>query len=200
MQPTIVGIAGGSASGKTTTASALAEQLGARCALLTLDRYYLTLPDRYRADPVDYNFDHPDAVELTRLIEDLSTLRAGRAAAVPRYDFALHSRLPDTDELLPREVVLVEGIHALCIAPLRAVMDFKVFVHAPADIRLARRIRRDLVDRGREAEQVLAQYERTVRPMHEQFVEPSKTHADLVVDGTTTTGAMVMAVRGLIGM
>lgn len=200
MKPVIVGIAGGTASGKTTTAREVAAILGQRCLWLTHDRYYLPLPPELQDDPVRHNFDHPAALETSRLVRDLAELRAGRAASVPVYDFSRHQRADEEEVLEPREVILVEGILVLAHRELRALMDHRVYVHAPDDVRLVRRIRRDMVERGREVEEILAQYERTVRPMHEQYVAPSRAHADLVVDGTTTTRSMVASVLGLLGL
>lgn len=196
--PLVVGIAGGTASGKTTTARAVAAHLGDRCVYLTHDRYYHSLPAQ--VDPSTHNFDHPDALDTARLIRDVRALRDGHAVRVPRYDFAAHARLSDdhAEPVEPREIVLVEGILVLADSALRDTMDHRVYVHTPDDIRLLRRIRRDLASRGRQVDEILTQYERTVRPMHEQFVAPSRMHANLVVDGTTSTGAMVAAVLGLI--
>lgn len=201
MSPTIVGIAGGTASGKTTTARALSERLGDRCLWLTHDRYYRTMPDGFEEDPTRYNFDHPDALETDRMVADLLLLRNGHAARVPDYDFATHTRVPPEqwDLLEPRPLVIVEGILVLAHPGLRDAMHHRVYVHAPDDLRLVRRIRRDVAERGREVLEILDQYERTVRPMHQAYVAPSRAFADLVVDGTTTTEAMVASVLALIG-
>ncbi len=195
----VVGIAGGTASGKTTLAQALNDHLGDLSTLLTHDRYYRTMPDAFRVRPTEYNFDHPDALETSRMVDDLEALRGGRAVRVPRYDFARHVREPERrwDELMPRPVVLVEGILVLHDPLLRACFDRSVFVHAPADLRLARRIRRDVAERGRQVEGVLAQYEATVRPMHRRFVEPSRFAADLVLDGTSPVAELVCSVLAL---
>ncbi len=200
MTLTLVGIAGGTASGKTTAARALQERLGDRCLCLTHDRYYHPLPARYRADPTAYNFDHPDALDTARMVRDLRALRSGATVRVPRYDYARHVRLPPSqwEVVHPRPVVLVEGILVLADPALRAELDHRVYVHAPDDIRLLRRIRRDADQRGRSVEEVLDQYLRTVRPMHEAFVAPSRQHADLVVDGTRSPDAMVASVLDLI--
>ena len=201
MTPLFVGIAGGSASGKTTTARALTERLGDRCLWLTHDRYYQTMPDRFRDDPTDYNFDHPDSLDTDRLVADLRRLKAGQGILAPHYDFATHRRVPESEwcAYAPRPLVVVEGILVLTQEALRACLDYRVYVHAPDDIRLLRRIRRDLQERGRGVAEILDQYERSVRPMHEAFVAPSRAHADLVVDGTTTTEAMVASVLALVG-
>lgn len=182
MRTVVIGMAGGSASGKTTAAAVLARRLGERCLLVQHDRYYRPLAEG--TDPAAHNFDHPDALESDRLAADLDALRAGRRARLPRYDFATHRREDRWDDADPRPVVLVEGILVLADPVLRAALDHRVFVHAPDDVRLVRRIRRDLAERGRALADVLHQYERTVRPMHEAHVAPSRVHADLVLDGT----------------
>lgn len=201
MPPVVVGIAGGTASGKTTAARALAEYLGDACLLVTHDRYYHPLPEALRHDPQAHNFDHPDALDTGRLVEDLAVLRSGRPTRLPRYDFASHTRAPepDWDAAEPREVVLVEGILVLADSRLRPMLDHKVFVHTPDDVRLIRRIRRDLVERGRDLHEVLDRYERTVRPMHEAFVVPSARHADLVLDGTHDVDRLVSSVLARLG-
>ena len=199
MRPLIVGIAGGTASGKTTTSEALVEQLGDRCVLIHHDRYYHSMPSEYFDDPTRYNFDHPEALDTTRLIADLELLRQGRSVELPTYDFENHRRSDCSDRVAPHPLIIVEGILTLADAGLRAQLDKRVYVHAPDDVRLIRRIRRDMVSRGRSIADILDQWERTVSPMHQEFVEPSRRHADLVVDGVTTTEAMVAAVLGLIG-
>jgi uridine kinase len=197
--PTVVGIAGGTASGKTTMAEALQSRLGGRCLLLTHDRYYHSLPAAFRDDPTRFNFDHPDSLDTARLVRDLHQLRIGHTTSVPNYDFSRHARVQGEELVAPAPIIVVEGILALSGDALSECYDLKVFVHAPDDIRLIRRIRRDVRTRGRAVEAILRQWERTVRPMHQEFVEPSRVHADLVLDGTTTTDAMVCAVLGLIG-
>jgi len=177
----IVGIAGGTASGKTTLARTLAARLGDGCVLVSHDRYYLP---RGEGDPGSRNYDHPDALDNHRLASDLLALRNGRSAELPIYDFARHDRAADTDRIEPRPVVILEGILILAVEVLRRSLDLRVFVDVPDDLRLVRRIRRDMAERGRAAQDVLDQYERTVRPMHQAFVASSRTHADLVVDGT----------------
>jgi uridine kinase len=173
----IIGIAGGSASGKTTLARALADSAGA--VLVAHDRYY------YSASAAT-NFDHPESLDTDKLIQDLRTLRQGQPVRLPVYDFSQHARLPEEHwELVePCRTVVVEGILVLAVESLRANFDTTVFVEAPDDLRLLRRVRRDLSERGRTAEQVFEQYLATVRPMHERFVVPSRQHAQHLVDGT----------------
>ncbi|MCB9686296.1 MAG: uridine kinase [Alphaproteobacteria bacterium] len=198
----VLGIAGGTASGKTTVAEAVATALGDRCLLVSHDRYYLPLPDEYRHQPARWNFDHPKALETSRLVDDLDALLAGHEIVLPTYDFARHVRTPPTadDRVGPRPVVLVEGILVLAEPELRSRLDHAVFVHTPDDLRLMRRIERDIAERGRQLPEVLEQYRRSVRPMHEAFVAPSRQHATLVLDGTAPMAASVAAVLALSGL
>ena len=194
--PTIVGIAGGTASGKSTLARAVAERVGALHILH--DRYYFTLPDAFRDRPSTYNFDHPVALDTERLIANIAALRSGQQAALPVYDFKTHTRAPELEEVQPRDIVIVEGILVFSEPRLCELMDLRCFVDAPDDIRLVRRIRRDLQKRGRTVEAVLEQYERTVRPMHETFVAPSRDRADLLLDGTAPLAGLIDAVLSRI--
>ncbi len=180
--PLVVGIAGGTGSGKTTVAHKLAAAMPAgRCVSIEHDAYYYDqshLPPDERAN---VNYDHPASLESSLLAEHLRQLRAGRAIDVPLYDFATHSRRKETRHVEPAPVVIVEGILVFVEAGLRDLMDIKIFVDTDADIRLMRRIRRDLEHRGRSFESVRHQYYATVRPMHIEHVEPSKRWADLIV-------------------
>ncbi|MDP2308326.1 MAG: uridine kinase [Pseudomonadota bacterium] len=173
-RPFVVGIAGGTASGKTSLAELLVARTGA--SLVTHDRYY-------RDADASTNFDHPDSLDTARLVEDLDRLRAGQPADLPVYYFPTHKRLPATERLTPGPLLVVEGILVLAEPALRARFDLCVFVHAAADVRLVRRVRRDILERGRDLESVLGQYLATVRPMHEAYVEPSAAHATLRLDG-----------------
>jgi uridine kinase len=182
-EPLIVGIAGGSAGGKTTLVRALRRALkGVGVLLLHHDDYYLDrghLPARERAQ---LNYDEPRALDSRRLCRDLKALREGRSVESPRYCYRTHARLPRVRRVRPAEVVLVEGMLLLAVRSLRELLDVAVFVETPADLRLVRRIRRDTGPlRGRSLASVLRQYVATVRPMHEKHVEPSKRYADIVV-------------------
>jgi uridine kinase len=181
-RPLIVGVAGGTGSGKTTVAHKLAAAMPAgRCVTIEHDAYYIDqshLPPQERAL---INYDHPASLESSLLADHLRELRAGRAVDVPIYDFATHTRRKDHRHVAPAPVVIVEGILVFAEAALRDQMDIKIFVDTDADIRLMRRIRRDLEQRGRTFESVRAQYYATVRPMHIEHVEPSKRWADLIV-------------------
>ena len=191
MKPVVVGIAGGSASGKTTIAHALAARLGPRCVLVAHDRYYHPAPAEPEATP--RNFDHPASLDTDHLIRDLQSLRTGRSTSLPVYDFTREDRLPAVhwERVEPCPIVLVEGILVLAVERLRDELDHRVFVDTPDDIRLVRRVRRDLDHRGRAVHEVLDRYESTVRPMYREFVLPSRDHADLVVDGTCDTETVV---------
>lgn len=178
----VIGIAGGSGSGKTTVTNAIIEAVGAdNVTLLQEDAYYRDFGDLSPEHRRAINWDHPDAIEEELLIAHVRALRAGQPVAAPRYDFRIYRRLPDAIPLAPRPVVIVEGILVLAEPALRQLMDIKVFVDADADVRFIRRLTRDLLARGRSLDSVVEQYLATVRPMHLEFVEPSKRYADLII-------------------
>ena len=178
----VIGIAGGSGSGKTTVQRRIMERFGTRrIALLDHDAYYRPLDHLEPAQRARFNFDHPDALETDLMVDHLDALLAARAIEKPTYSFETHSRLPATEPIEPRPVILVEGILVLAEPALRVRMDVKLFVDAAPDVRLMRRMERDIHERSRSVESVLAQYRRTVRPMHLEFVEPSKRHADVII-------------------
>jgi uridine kinase len=178
----VIGVAGGSGSGKTTVVQRLLDRVGRdRVAVLHHDRYYRDLSHLPMADRRGTNMDHPEAFDDELFLEHLRALVAGDEVGVPRYDYASWSRLPGADTVRPAPVVLVEGILLFASPLLRETLDVKVFVDADADLRLLRRLRRDVAERGRTTESVLDQYEATVRPMHLRFVEPSKRWADVIV-------------------
>lgn len=178
----VIGIAGGSGSGKTTVQRRIVEAFGPRrIALLDHDAYYRDLSHLPPDERAAFNFDHPDALETDLMVQHLDALRAGETIAKPTYDFTAHTRRAETVCVDPLPVLIVEGILVLAEPDLRARMDIKLFVDAEADVRLIRRLRRDLTERGRSVESVLAQYTHFVRPMHREFVEPSKRHADVII-------------------
>ncbi|HEY0930433.1 MAG TPA: uridine kinase [Gemmatimonas sp.] len=196
MKPLIIGIAGGTGSGKSTVARKVAESLpGASVAFLEMDAYYrdfrhLTLDQLHQV-----NWDHPDAFDVELLSTHIATLARGEAVEMPLYEFATHSRSAHTRRIEPADVVVIDGILLLVDANIRALCEVKVFVDADPDIRLIRRIRRDTAVRGRSLESVLDQYLTTVQPMHLQFVEPSKRYADVIVPrGGSNTVAVEMIV------
>ena len=180
--PIIVGIAGGTGSGKTTVARAIYDRVGPdRIEWISHDSYYRNFEGLSADERHHINFDHPDSLETELLARHLDVLCKGSAVEVPIYDFTTHSRKPETKRAEPRKVIIVEGILVLGEPELRKRIDIKLFVDTPADIRFVRRLLRDIKTRGRSVESVIEQYVTTVRPMHEEFVEPSKRHADLII-------------------
>lgn len=195
---TTVAIVGGTGSGKTTLASALAAQLGQRCAVIDHDSYYRDLSHLQPAARAAVNFDHPDSLENSLLVDHLHRLRAGRSVDKPTYCFATHTRKPDRKWVEPKPVVIVEGILLLALPELRNAFDLKVFVHVDDDVRALRRLRRDVSERGRTVDSVVSQWLQTVRPMHERFVAPSRRSADLVISGEAPTDQSVARVLAQI--
>jgi uridine kinase len=187
LQPTdhrcfVVGVAGGTGSGKTTVARSLVEAAGeTRIALLEQDSYYRAVAWKSEAELLEHNFDHPAALDNDLLVAHVAALRAGLPIEVPVYDFVRHRRVGRTRRLEPQRVVILEGILILVEPRLRELLDLKIYVDTDADLRLIRRLGRDLTERGRSVRDVLRQYLETVRPMHLEFVEPSKRWADVII-------------------
>ena len=178
----VIGIAGGSGSGKTTIQRRIMERFGPTAiALMEHDVYYRDLSHLPFEKRTQFNFDHPNALETELMVEQLDALLGGTPIEKPTYDFTNHQRLPETDRIEPSPVVIVEGILVLAEPELRERMDIKLYVDTAPDVRLMRRIERDINERGRTLDSVLAQYRRTVRPMHLEFVGPSKRHADVII-------------------
>ena len=184
MRSAVLGLAGGSGAGKTTLVDGLTSRLRGDVSVLWFDEYYHDLVHLSPEQRAAVNFDHPDSLDEVLLIEHLDGLLAGRPVDVPVYDFATHTRTGRTRRVEPRPVVVVDGILVLAVPALRSRLDLAVFVDAPAEVRLARRMYRDVRERGRTTASVRAQFEATVAPMHEAFVDPSAEHADLRLDGT----------------
>ena len=181
-KPVVIGIAGGSGSGKSTVLKRLVELVGRhRVCLLDHDSYYRDLAHLSFDERATFNFDHPNALETDLMCRQLDKLLAWQSIEKPVYDFKSHVRTDKVEVVEPRSVILVEGILVLAEAELSRRMDIRIFVDADDDIRLLRRIRRDIVERGRHIDSVLEQYEQTVRPMYLEFVEPSKRRADIIV-------------------
>jgi uridine kinase len=198
----VIGISGGTGSGKTTVANVILDRVGAgKIAFLPHDAYYKDLDDLPRAQRDIINFDHPDSLETELMVEHLKMLHDGQAVEIPIYDFTTHSRTDLTSTIEPQAVILVEGILVFAERSLRELFDIKIFVDTPPDIRFIRRLERDMVERGRTVESVIQQYQMTVRPMHLEFVEPSKRYADVIIpEGGLNTVAMDMVVARIENM
>lgn len=181
MDPICIGIAGGTGSGKTTLVNRLIEELGDEVITLCHDYYYLSHDELTLEERKKLNFDHPNSFETKKMIQDIMLLKRRVPIERPVYDFIQHTRTKDTVHVEPRRVILVEGILIFENRPLRELLDIKVFVDTDADVRVIRRILRDVKTRGRNMDSVIEQYLRTVKVMHEDFVEPSKKHADIII-------------------
>ena len=191
-RPFVVVISGGTASGKTTIAQALAARLGDRALLVSHDRYY-----RDVADPLDHNYDEPGALDTALLVEHLRALREHQPVTLPIYHFPIHRRLPEVDVVSPRPVILIEGLFVLGDPAVRAQADLLVFVEAESDLRLARRLRRDVIERGWNIEQVLTRYMRDVREGYRRFIRPSRAYANVILDGE---GPVALSVTTLLSL
>lgn len=194
--PLVIGIAGGSGSGKTTVVNEILKRVGEeRIAYLQHDSYYKDLTGLPPTQRADINFDHPDSLETDLLIKHIASLRDFQPVSVPIYDFATDSRTNQTFTVEPQNVILVEGILIFVEPQLRKMFDLKIFVDTDADIRLIRRLHRDITERSRTTEYVIQQYQATVRPMHLEFVEPSKRYADVIIpEGGHNIAALDMVV------
>jgi uridine kinase len=200
--PLTIGIAGGSGSGKTTVAQAILDRVGAdKIAFLQHDSYYRDLGGLPPTQRADLNFDHPNSLETGLLIQHILALRGGKPVEVPIYDFSVHSRTSKTFTVAPRRVIMVEGILIFVDAVLRDLFNLKIFVDTDADIRFIRRLQRDISERGRSTESVIKQYQATVRPMHLDFVEPSKRYADVIIpEGGYNTAALEMLAARVLSL
>ena len=182
MSSFVIGVAGGSGSGKTTVVRRIVDSLGPEhVTLLDHDRYYRDRNDLRLEERAALNYDHPDSLETDLMVQHMRRLKAGQAVEAPRYDFTRHARLTEKDTVQPRRALIVEGILILTDAALRELMDIKVFVDTDSDTRFIRRLQRDVAERGRTMESVIDQYQSTVKPMHREFVEPSKRYADVII-------------------
>lgn len=193
-RPVTIAVAGGTGSGKTTAASAILERVGSHhIACLPQDAYYKDLKDIKPGHDGLVNFDHPDALDTPLMIQHLRLLQAWQPVDIPVYDFTQNCRVAQTERVEPHPIILVEGILILAEPVLRQLFDIKIFVDADADIRFIRRLKRDIMERGRTLESVINQYLSTVRPMHLEFVEPSKRYADVIIpEGGFNTVALDM--------
>jgi uridine kinase len=194
--PLVIGIAGGSGSGKTTVAQAILQRVGpSQIAYLQHDSYYQDLSRLPPAQRDEVNFDHPNSLETALLIQHVISLRDKKPVEVPIYDFSIDARTDRTFTIQPRRVVLVEGILIFVEAELRKLFDVKIFVDTDSDLRFIRRLQRDIAERNRTTESVVKQYLSTVRPMHLEFVEPSKRYADIIIpQGGFNVAALDMVV------
>jgi uridine kinase len=201
-KPLIIGVAGGTASGKTTIANAIMESINhPQMVMIQHDAYYKDASHLPLAERARINFDHPDSLETDLLVRHIRDLCVGQAVEQPVYNFTTHRRLDATRRLTPREIVIIDGILILVEKQLRELMDIKIFVEADADERLIRRIRRDILERGRSIESVMQQYMKTVKPMHLEFVEPSKHWADIIIPrGAENSVAIDMLVTKITTM
>lgn len=200
--PVVIGVAGGSGSGKTTVVRRIVESLGNdRVTVLDHDRYYRDRSDLRLEERAALNYDHPDSLETDLLVRHVRDLREGRAVEVPTYDFARYARLAATDLAHPRPAIIVEGILIFADADLRALLDVKVFVDADDDVRFIRRLTRDVAERGRTMASVVEQYQASVKPMHLEFVEPTKRYADIIIPrgghNTVAIGMLLTLIRSL---
>jgi uridine kinase len=196
LNPCLLGVAGGTGSGKTTVARSILEAVGkGRISLIQQDSYYKDVNWRSETELLHHNFDHPSAIDNDLMVSHLAALKAGHAVEIPVYDFVRHRRTARTRRVEPQPVILVEGILIFVEASLRDLLDFKIYVDTDADIRLIRRLGRDMSERGRTVQDVLRQYLETVRPMHLEFVEPSKRWADVIIpEGGENRVALEMVV------
>ena len=188
----IIGICGGTGSGKTTIARSIVQAVGREnVVLVEQDSYYRNLADMPLDERHQANFDHPDSIDSDMLVNHLMRLKQGLSVDMPLYDFVTHTRSEDIEVINPKPVVIVEGILIFAEPRVLDLLDVRVFVDTPDDVRLMRRLRRDITERGRTFERTLDQYERTIRPMHFEFVEPSKRHADIIIPEGSNTGVTV---------
>jgi len=198
----VIGVAGGSGSGKTTVVRRIVDSIGdGQVTVLDHDRYYRDRNDLRLEERAALNYDHPDSLETDLLVRHLQELRAGRSIEAPTYDFARYARQPATETIEPRRAIIVEGILIFADAALRALMDVKVFVDTDDDTRFIRRLQRDMTARGRTVQSVIDQYLDTVKPMHLEFVEPSKRYADVIIPlgghNTVAIDMLLTLIRGL---
>lgn len=195
----IIGIAGGTGSGKTTVVDQILNELPAdEVCVISQDSYYKATDNLSYEERTKINFDHPRAIDFDLLNKHVSELKSGRVIDQPIYSFVTHNRIKDTIKTHPRKVVIVEGILIFNNEELRDLFDIKVFVHADADERLIRRIRRDIKERGRDIDEVLNRYQDTLKPMHQQFIEPTKNFADIIIPNDRYNTVAIDIVRTVI--
>lgn len=195
----IIGIAGGTGSGKTTVVHQIMNELPlTEVGIISQDHYYRETTNLSYEDRAKINFDHPRAIDFELLVEHLKQLKAGNTIPQPVYSFVTHNRVEDTILTHPRKVMIVEGILILADQKLRDLFDIKIYVHADSDERLIRRLKRDIAERGRDMEEVLNRYQNTLKPMHEQFIEPTKAYADIIIPNDKYNTVAIDVVRAVI--
>ncbi|RYG39455.1 MAG: uridine kinase, partial [Chitinophagaceae bacterium] len=195
----IIGIAGGTGSGKTTVVRQIMNEIPDEgVGIISQDSYYRENHNLSYDERALINFDHPRAIDFELLVAHLKELKAGRNIEQPVYSFVTHNRTDDTILTHPRQVMIVEGILILANPELRELFDIKIFVHADSDERLIRRLKRDIAERGRDMEEVLLRYQKTLKPMHEQFIEPTKAHADIIIPNDKYNTVAIDVVRAVI--
>lgn len=195
----IIGIAGGTGSGKTTVVNQIIHQLPTNeVCVISQDSYYKATDDLSYDERTKINFDHPRSIDFELLVAQLKSLKEGKVVEQPVYSFVTHNRTSDTIKTHPRKVILVEGILIFNSEELRNLFDIKVFVHAETDERLIRRLRRDIAERGRDIDEVLNRYQDTLKPMHQQFIEPTKNYADIIIPNDRYNTVAIDIVRTVI--
>jgi len=190
----VVGIAGGSACGKTTIVNQIKDYFGEDIVVISHDSYYKAHDELDYDERSKLNYDHPNSFDTQRMVEDVKMLKENKEVKIPVYDYTIHNRSMETIRVSPKKVIIIEGILILENKDLRDLMDIKVYVDTDADERLMRRMKRDMIERARSVESVLQQYAETVKPMHEQFIEPSKKFADIIIPrgGENLTGIHIL--------
>ncbi len=195
----VIGIAGGTGSGKTTVVHQIMNELPlTEVGIISQDHYYRENNNLSYEERSKINFDHPRAIDFDLLTEHLKELRAGNAIEQPVYSFVTHNRTDDTILTHPRKVMIVEGILILADPKLRELFDIKIYVHADSDERLIRRLKRDIAERGRDMDEVLSRYQNTLKPMHQQFIEPTKAYADIIIPNDKYNTVAIDVVRAVI--
>jgi len=194
----IIGIAGGTGSGKTTVVNQILNQLNDEVCVISQDSYYKETDELSYDERTKINFDHPNSIDFDLIVSHLKELKSGKMIEQPVYSFVTHNRTKDTIKTHPKKVVIVEGILIFNSEELRNLFDIKIFVHADADERLIRRVRRDITERGRDINEVLSRYQDTLKPMHTQFIEPTKNFADMIIPNDRYNNVAIDIVRTVI--
>ena len=195
----IIGITGGTGSGKTTVVNQIVKHLPEEeVCVISQDSYYKATDNLSLEERAKINFDHPRAIDFDLIVQHLKKLKSNETIAQPVYSFVTHNRTKDTVTTYPRKVIIVEGILILSNTQLRTILDVKIFVHADSDERLIRRLKRDMAERGRDLDEVLDRYQTTLKPMHQQFIEPMKAYADIIIPNNNYNSVAVNVVKSII--